>query len=86
MLARHNTPPQKAHKLMRHAKMETTMKYYTHLLHGDLAEALDKLPSMLPNEQEVKTGTCDVPEKCTLNSTLNPGKIEQNRVHAKQED
>lgn len=84
MLARSGVTPQIAQKLMRHADYNTTLKYYTHLLHGDKTKALDKLPSMLPNRQQaVKTGTCDVPEKSTLNSTKNYVKIERNTIKSR---
>ena len=79
MLARHGVPPQIAQKLMRHANYNTTLKYYTHLTHGDLSKALKQLPTYESGRQ-VKTGTCDMPEDYTLNNTLNSTKIYKNPV------
>jgi integrase len=46
MLALAGVPPATLKQLMRHKKIDTTMRYYIHIKATDAAEALKKLPEL----------------------------------------
>ncbi len=61
LLAKANVHPKKCQELMRHAKMETTMSLYTHVVLSDKAEALSSLPEFgIITNFEQKTGTAEI--------------------------
>jgi len=43
LLARQGIHPHVLQKLARHSHVETTMRYYTHILHGDDVQAIESL-------------------------------------------
>ena len=45
-LARHNTAPQVVQRIMRHAKMQTTLDHYTDLRIADEAMAIESMPAI----------------------------------------
>ena len=54
LLANKGVPPHILHRLARHADMNTTMKFYTHLYHGDASNAINLLKA--PKTRVSKTG------------------------------
>jgi site-specific recombinase XerD len=53
-------------KLMRHADISTTLKFYARISQSDKVQALKRLPKFnVPRLRQVKTGTFDVPKQYT---------------------
>ncbi len=62
-LAKSGVLPQMAQRLMRHATVEMTMKFYTHIGLDSMRESVSKLPEFPDvDRQEKKTGTMDADE------------------------
>ena len=55
-LARHNTASQVAQRIMRHAKMQTTLDHYTDLRIADEAMAIESMPAI---DIKIKTTTTE---------------------------
>ena len=71
-LHKKEVPLQDAQRLMRHCDPKLTSSIYTHLQLHDLAKAVEKIPSLRPEQiKQVKTGTMDVPENLTADLTKN---------------
>ena len=51
LLALLATPPAIAMELMRHARVETTLKHYTHLRSNEKSDAMDRMPSLLSDDE-----------------------------------
>jgi integrase len=71
--------PQELQKMMRHSDINLTMKYYVHIGISDKAKAVDKLPPIkIIKQEQVKTGTMDVPESHSEFLRSNPTEIHRN--------
>ena len=64
-LARAGVHPKVAQQLARHSTITLTMDRYSHLVIGDLSNALHALPDLSPQtpERQRATGTCDIAPK-----------------------
>lgn len=55
MLADKGVQPRTLQKIMRHASIETTMRYYTHLMLGSEATAINKLRGLEQKDTKEKS-------------------------------
>ena len=77
--------PRKAQQLARHSKIETTMKFYTHLSISDVAADLESLPETDPPSAEKATGTLgDVVDRMVEQTMSNSGHLSPSETKTKQ--
>ena len=77
--------PKALQTLMRHSSITLTLDTYGHLLPGEAAETVERMPGFDSDDAEAATGTADARADCS-NRARNPGTIERRATRFSAKD